>query len=71
MTQNFAKTAPATGDVGSGGVTIPRGFQVYGQRKGLRGLFALGFLVLSAAVSYGTVFVLIDMWYKGGSLGIF
>ncbi len=71
MTQNFTKTIPVAGNVSDSGMTISQGFQGYGQRKGLRGLFALGFLVLSAAVSYGTVFVLIDMWYKGGSLGIF
>ena len=71
MTQNFTKTAPAVGDVGDGSVAISRGYHGLGQRRGLRGLLALGFLVISAAISYGTVFVLIDMWYKGGSLGIF
>ena len=71
MTQNFTEVAPASGDVVDGGIAVSRGLPGYRQRKGLRGLFALGFLVVSAAISYGTVFVLIDMWYKGGSLGIF
>jgi len=71
MTQNFTKTAPAGGDVGDGSVAVSKGFHGFGQRKGLRGIFALGFLVFSAAISYGAVFVLIDKWYKGGSLGIF
>ena len=70
MTQNFTNAAPARGDAADGGVTVAQGFQGQGQRKGLRGLCAVGFLILSAAVSYGIVFVLIDKWYKGGSLGI-
>ncbi len=44
------------------------GFQ--GRRRNWRGIFALGFLFVSALASYGLVFVLIDKWYKGGSLGI-
>lgn len=70
MTQDFTNAAPANGDARDGAITVTNGFQGHGQRKGLRGVFALGFLISSAAVSYGIVFVLIDKWYKGGSLGI-
>ena len=73
MTRNATDAAPATGDLHDGSVAVADGYQgqgVQGQRKGLRGLFALGFLIVSAAMSYGIVFVLIDKWYKGGSLGI-
>ncbi len=63
MTQHFTTTAPAGGDVGNGSVAISRDSHGFGQRKGLRGLFALGFLAFSVAISYGTAFVLIEMWY--------
>ena len=71
MTQNFTNIAPAGAKAHDGGIAMGSGFHGQTRRKGMRGLFALGFLILSAAVSYGAVFVLIDMWYKGGSLGIF
>jgi hypothetical protein len=75
MTRNLTNAAPASGDLQDGPVAVADGyrgqdFQGQSQRKGLRGLFALGFLIVSAAVSYGIVFVLIDKWYKGGTLGI-
>ncbi len=73
MTRNATNAAPANGDLHDGPVAVADGYRepgFQGQRKGLRGLFALGFLIVSAAVSYGIVFVLIDKWYKGGSLGI-
>ncbi len=70
MAQNLTDAAPVRGDASDGGMSVAQGFQGQGRRKGLRGLFALGFLFLTAALSYGTVFVLIDKWYKGGSLGI-
>lgn len=80
MTRNVTNAAPAGGDLQDGSVAVAdgyrgrnfqgQGYQAQSQRKGLRGLFAVGFLIVSAAVSYGIVFVLIDKWYKGGSLGI-
>lgn len=75
MTQDFSDAAPVGGNAGEGGVSVRPGFQdqhLHGQsqRKGLRGALALSFFILSAAVSYGIVFVLIDKWYKGGTLGI-
>ncbi len=71
MTQNFTNIAPAGADAHDGGITLAPSFHGQTRRKGMRGLFALGFLIFSAAVSYAAVFILIDMWYKGGSLGIF
>ncbi|RMD63209.1 MAG: hypothetical protein D6826_05485 [Alphaproteobacteria bacterium] len=38
--------------------------------RGWRGIFALSFLFLTTVAGYAAVFVLIDKWYKGGSLGI-
>ncbi len=80
MTQHFSNAAPVAGDAGDRGIPVTgafqgpvlqgTGYQGQGQRKGLRGILALGFLILSAAMSYGIVFVLLDKWYKGGSLGI-
>lgn len=46
------------------------GKEAVGRHRNLRGAFALGFLFLSAVAGYGLVFVLIDKWYKGGTLGI-
>ena len=43
---------------------------VQSQRKGWRGFFALGVLLVTAAAGYGLMFVVIDKIYKGGSLGI-
>ena len=57
MMQDLSSATPVTGSAGS-------------QRKRFRGALALGFLILSTAMSYGIVFVLIDKWYKGGSLGL-
>lgn len=71
MTQDFTDVAAVGADAGEGRISATQGFHGQGRRKGLRGLFALGFLVLSAAISYAAVFVLIDKWYKGGSLGLF
>ena len=75
MVQNISNAAPVGGDAGEGGVSVSSGFQgqdihAQGQRKGLRGALVLAFFFLSAGLSYGIVFVLIDKWYKGGSLGI-
>lgn len=38
--------------------------------RSLRGLIALGLLFVTTAAGYGVAFVLIDLAYKGGSLGI-
>ena len=72
MMQNLSSAAPVTGDVGDQGISVPHAMsgRAGGQRKSIRGSLALGFLILSAAMSYGIVFVLIDKWYKGGSLGL-
>lgn len=64
MSQNFTEASRLSE------ADISHKFQEVRHRKGLRGHLALGFLLLSAAFSYVAVFVLIDMWYKGGSLGI-
>jgi len=53
-----------------GGHVAVSGLSGYAQRKGWRGIFALGFLFVMAATGYGVVFVLIDKWFKGGTLGI-
>ena len=85
MTQHYSNAAPVTGDAGDRGVPVTgsfqapsfegpglqgTGYQGQSHRRGLRGALALGFLLLSAAMSYGIVFVLLDKWYKGGTLGI-
>ena len=70
MTRSLSDAAPAGPEAVHGGNPIPVGSQHHGRHKGLRGRFAVGFLILSAVIAYGAVLVLIDKWYKGGSLGI-
>jgi len=70
--QNLSSASPVTGNAGDQGILVPHAMpgRAVGHRKSVRGSLALGFLILSAAMSYGIVFVLIDKWYKGGSLGL-
>lgn len=70
MTRSFGNPAQTAGSLGDGGLTVSQGRSNRGLRRGLRGIFALGALFVMAAASYTVVFVLIDKWYKGGSLGI-
>ncbi|MFQ5773776.1 MAG: hypothetical protein ACE5GS_04605 [Kiloniellaceae bacterium] len=70
MTRNFGNPARIAEDLRHGELAASSGFSDHGHRRGWRGLFALGFLFVSAAAGYGLMFVLIDKWYKGGSLGI-
>ena len=70
MTRNFGNPAQMAGNLREGGLAVPQESSNHGVRRGLRGLFALGALFVMAAASYTVVFVLIDKWYKGGSLGI-
>ena len=68
MTQNLgipARTLQGARDVAASG------FAFRGRRRTWRGTFALGFLFVTAVAGYGLIFVLIDKWYKGGTLGIF
>lgn len=46
--------------------------EISGRRRArpLRGLLAIGVLLLTAATGYAAMFVLFDKWYKGGTLGI-
>lgn len=72
MIQNLSSAAPVAGNASDQGVPVSHAMsgRAQGHRKSIRGPLALGFLILSAAMSYGIVFVLIDKWYKGGSFGL-
>lgn len=68
--RNLGDTARIAEDVRYSELTAGPAFAGHGRGTGLRGIFALGFLFVTAAAGYGLIFLLIDKWYKGGSLGI-
>lgn len=70
MTRNFGNPARIAEDVRHDELLkAPSRWRPTG-RWSWRGVLALAFLFVSAAAGYGLMFVLIDKWYKGGSLGI-
>lgn len=70
MSRNFGNPAQVVGGFQEGSLAVPREIASHRHRKRLRGIVSVGALLVMAAACYTVVFVLIDKWYTGGSLGI-